>query len=456
MTPLAVASFVRAAFVLVAIAVVAFAAPDLARLAPALAEGHRVLVHGVGPSDGAHGWLSGAIAVALFDRFGVGGLAAVATASWLVALAGVAVRAGRRASPPFAAGAVVLAIACSVDVMRPGIDGLWVACASLTFVLLDAPSPLAALGVGFLAALWCNLAPEGIFASAFAVLIALGRTLDEPRSRTTRDAWLVVAAALLGTLATPSGIGYVAAAWAALHLRPGDVGALAPAEAAPLGYRIGFTLVVLATLAFGMGTARRRDVPTFLTALVAGFASGALLPLVAIVAGPPLAAAADRANALAPNVATSRSPRGVAFAVAGFAAIVACGAIVSGALAARRHSASDWTARAPYPLLARAARNGHAPRLFCANLAWCDLAETVDVPVVLDSRVDLVPATTATAYRTIVRVGPHWRARLRELGANAVLVDASSPLATLLALSHWRRVGDDGGTTLYERAKVRS
>jgi hypothetical protein len=467
---------------------VARAAPNAGPLALAGRLARETLQRGVPGGAESLGWL-GACAMDLVSSLGSVAVvcASVACAAGAFALVEFRSQAATSAAPPdFPAAPVAtpekrvstselaesaplqflaapLAALCTLDALAPGAGtGAWLAWACV-LILLDRPSrgKLAALGAATV--LWCNLEPEGLLAPLAALAVAFGATLDaasrwssaavqsaaagamlDAGNRLTRGAalrhsWLAALIAVAATCCTPAGFGFAPAALVALRLGHAARGIVAssPAAVAPHAYPAGVAVVVAFALAAGLRTRGLREALPVVLAFLLALANGAFLPLFGIAAAPAIVAGLRR---------IARTRRLPAMLAPALAAAAAC-AIVSAASA---------TAREDGPIsLARREAAAHAPRgvLFCAKVAWCDVALAAGERVVVDGRVAPYGAAALDEQRTIVAVGSGWRGSLRRSAATAALAAKDTALATLLGLSpEWRLAARDGQAVLFERA----
>jgi hypothetical protein len=379
-----------------------------------------------------------------------------AAAAALAAFALTEARARRYGGRACALAASVVAFCCSLDAIRAGGGGASLALAAALAFVLDRPTPRTPLYASLLALLWCQIAPEGLLAPFVAAAFALGATFDGEAQRSARRyAWMAVAGCALATLATPSLAAFPAHAFAALRIDRAFDGivALHPIDTAPTAYRIGFTAIVLAFLAFGTGARLCvRDATLVVGGALYALANGAGLGIFGVLAAPVLARAAYDALGLR---AHRDGDLGISDG-AGATAAVALALVLASAFAPRADAA---LANQPYALAQRVPRSGAPHHFACADVDWCDYVAATGPPgttVLLDGRLDRASAADVAAQRTFSHASHGWRALLDARRIDAVLVRHDRAIATLLALrGDWRSVAVNGGAELFVRVARR-
>ncbi len=445
------------AFVAVAgLGALALGVPDVGRYREAVTLGSRILAaHSVplvfgpetaaaGADGGALGWLAATANAALTATpLGFGGCAAAAALCVLLGLALVERRARGVAPQAYALGAVGLVVLSSLDLLHVGGATSLLLFGAALVAALDSATPAGIVAVGVLTALWCNVDAAGVLAPAFALANACGRALEDRTSLATRYAWLATAAALLATLATPATLHFPYLAVASLRLAGTFASALpwAPADVAPHGYHIGFMLLLVAALALGLRACGPREALLGTLALVVALASGALLPLAAIVVAPMLAAAAARGRVAAPPA--------LAWPIAGVWLVAL--SLAFGSMYGARAASATAPANEPQATLAVLAATGDVRGVACANVAWCDGAVALGLRVLADDRIGAMPLGVRRAQGAIARAGSTWRTELDAFGIDAVVVGENAALATLIAASDWHRTSRSGTIAVYVR-----
>jgi hypothetical protein len=437
----------RALLAVVVISSFGFATPRAPQQILQLALGERAL----GWQEYGLGWLAACGTWAVTHAFGLGGLAALGAVSLVGTLALVEARARARSGEVLALLAATVAALTLLEFARVGGGAAtWFWAAAFVFALDAAPRRAAWLALP-IAVAWCNFAPSGVLAPGIALLVALGRTLDDGRAGAAvrRTWWLVLGAAVM-TLATPAGFAYPLHAFAALHLDGAAIGLipLAPSAVAAHWYKPALLTIVLGAAA--LWPYRRSTSDMLLTgcAFVLVLINGAMLPLLGIVAGPALAAAARRR---APALAAPPRPseKRMDFAIAALAFALAAG------FAAWVRTAPLGSERQdPQILIARLGANGVHHVLYCTPVTWCDDAAPYgNIRVLVDDRVENATAAQLDAQQKIAHVRPGWRAALRDSGADAILVERESPLAQMLPAQNGWTIGlADDTAALYMKA----
>lgn len=434
------------------VAIVATALPDFPALALARWAGAAILA-----GDVAHagtGWL-GALCLAVLAAGGTAAAIVAASLGALVAFGLTDVRARRYGGRAFALGAVALAAACSFDSLRAGGGTPSLAFAAALALVLEHRGRLAPLLAFAVAAVWCDVAGDGIIAPAIAAAFAFGASFDGSDPQVRRRAWYAVAACALATCCTPALWAFPAHALEALRVDRGLGGIVAthPIDVAPTAYRIGFTLVVVAFLAVGSGT-RVRAGDAALVALATLFAlgNGAGLGIFGVLVAPILARSANETFG---DGATRRVAwRPADTVVAGAGAVVA---LVLALVASPR--ADEALPAQPYALARFAPAAGTPHRFFCANVDWCAYAVATGprgTTALFDGRFDASPAPALAAQRTVARTAAGWRGTLDRERVDVALVRRDRALATLLALrGDWQRVASDDAAELFVRVAPR-
>jgi hypothetical protein len=452
----------RAALAIATAAAFALRAPDAGALAVARGFGARIAREGriplrLGPEifgapaafDGGLGWL-GALTAWLASAAGPVPALFATCAVALAGLALVELRARRRAPRILALGAAALAASCAVDALREGGGIENAAFAAGLYLLLERPGARGAVGAALLTAVWCNASPQGLFAPALATLAALGALLERRPSHERRWAWLAVGTTALATLATPAGWAFPALAFEALRIDRGLDGLVPyhPADVSALAYRTGFTLTVIAALAFGAGRLRPSDALLWTGATLLALANGAYLAVFGVLVAPLLAAsAADALRLLPPSGGTTSAGRTRAAATA--AALLLC--VGAGSAGLLRKPAPAEAA----VLTRTLASDGREHRLFCANLDWCSVAAAsgfAHLGVYADGRVEALPPRVLAVQREVGALKGDWRRLLRANRIDAILVRRDRAFATLLgARPGWRLAGTTATITLFVR-----
>jgi hypothetical protein len=318
--------------------------------------------------------------------------------------------------------------------------------------LLERPGPRTVAAVTLLSVIWCNVAPQGLFAPAIAVCFAAFKRVDpSDAAAVAARRWgrIACATTALATLATPALASYPLLAFEGLRVDRLLAGIVAyhPVDVAPLAYRFGFGFAVLAALAVGTQRGREDAIPLFVFAALLALANGSYVVVFGALAAPLLAASAA---AMFPKLAgrTIGSVRGDA--VAG-----ACALSLGAALA--WHFAGGATPPG-FALAASLARDSQPHRLYCANVDWCDAALTGSPhhKVFMDGRVAAYPTKIWDAERDIRTLKPHWRKQLDDFRVDTLLTQKDRALATLIAMGGgWREVASDESAVLYERSAAR-
>ncbi|GAC1307646.1 MAG: hypothetical protein NVSMB19_20500 [Vulcanimicrobiaceae bacterium] len=437
MTAARTLALVRLAFACSVAVIVAGTPPDAARLFGSFARRH-VDAHAAGV-----GWLGAVVTNALYDGPAhYGALVAASTFAALLALFLVERRARRQTSDAGAVAAAALAALCSLDALHAGAGTATLAFTAAVVLLLERSSGGAVCALAAVTVLWCNVEAAGVLAPAFALVAALGRTLDGAGTVASRRAWLAAGAAVGATFATPLGLAYPANALAALQLAGASAqyAPWSPADLMPHGYRLGVMLLVVLALARGMRGRTTRDALLAAAAFLISLASGTLVAIFGIVAAPIAVAAFARAGAPA--------ARRSGHALRTGAALAALALVAGGAAGARR---MPLARDEPYAAIAGLAHAGGVQRVFCSDVGWCDAALASGLGVVADGRIANAPQAVRDAQIAIVRARKTWRTRLDGLHVDAVVTGANSALATLLTESHWTPYASAGTTVILLR-----
>lgn len=358
----------------------------------------------------------------------------------------VELRARSHSNGKFGAMAAALAAMCSCDAAHAGgpLEAPLITAALM--MLLDRPTLRRALLGTVVVWVWCNVSASGVLGAALAFAGALGSSLERKPPGECRAAWFGSLGACVAMIATPAGLGYPLLAVRALGIM-GTVdasAAIAPSEIAPLAYHVGFLLVLVFGLAVGLRARRLGDALPALVALLIGFANGAYLPLVGVVAAPLLAAGAFPLRA---NV-----PRAAALTFCCVAALLTNVAANDTAANVRAVSARDGAAAA-----IRAARLPHVRRLVCVPAAWCAAAVNDGGRVLADDRVERAPPSVRDAQRAFAAANVRWRDSAARYGIDAIVIDRDSALASLLRLdAAWRFAGAQGHAALFVRMRSHS
>jgi hypothetical protein len=401
-----------------------------------------------GSYAGGIGWL-GAVANELLVRAGHGYALFATMLAALVAFAFVELRARRQGGRLLALGAVVLAGSCAPGSL--GIAGgiTTAAFAAVLTYVLERPSRTATIVATLLAVVWCNVAAEGLLAPAIAACIAAATTLrggTQDERRWSRFACLGTALALL---ATPALLSYPLYALGTLRLDRDLFGVVAyhPIDVAPLAYRVGFTAMILAGLAFGLQRDRGASIPLFAAAAVLALMNGAFVIVFGVLAAPVLAASAAAAY---PRFAHAR---------AGSARADIASGVIAVALAAGLVPVVGVPATAPgYALAASLASDGRPHRVFCYDVDWCDVAIS-GAPlarVFADGRVAAYPSTVLGRQRDVVAMKNHWRSTIDKNKVDTMILRNDRPLTTMISMAPgWHLVASDAAASVFERAALR-
>ena len=401
-----------------------------------------------GSYSGGIGWL-GAVANELLARAGYGAALFATMLAALVAFAFVELRARRLGGRWLALGAVVLARACAPESL--GIAG-GITTAAFVAVLayvLERPSRTAAIVATILAVVWCNVAAEGLLAPAIAACIAAATTLrrgTQDERRWSRFACLGTALALL---ATPAFTSYPLYALGTLRLDRDLFGVVAyhPIDVAPLAYRVGFTAIIVAGLAFGLQRDRGAWIPLFVAAAVLALMNGAFVIVFGVLAAPILAASAAAAYPRFAQLGTGSVRADIAIGVAAVALAAGIAPFVA------------TPATAPgYALAAGLGSDGRSHRVFCYDVDWCDVAisEAPRVSVFADGRVAAYPSTVLGRQRDIVTMKNHWRRTIDRNKVDTMILRNDRPLTTMISMAPgWHLVASDAAASVYERAVLR-
>ena len=398
--------------------------------------------HGARDAGVATGWLGVALENFLYaGPLHYGALVAASVAAALVAISLVERRARLHTTENGALAATGLALLCSLDALKTGGGTALLACGAAAMLLLETSSTAGIAGFVALTVLWCNVDAAGLLAPAFAIVWAIGRTLEEAGTPASRAAWIRAALATFATLATPLGTAFPAHALAALQLdgASGDYALWSPADVAPHAYRFGLMVVGGFALAVGLRGRTAREALLGAFAFALALASGAFVAIFGIVAAPIVVGAfiartprenESRANASGWHYATAA------------AALVALTLIVVGPRT--MPLASDE----PYGALARLARAGATHRVFFSDLAWCDAARADGIAVVADDGIAEAPQAARDAQIAIVRARKTWRAKMLAWHVDAVVARGNSALASLLMQAKWTPFATTGATVI--------
>jgi len=464
----AASTIYRTAYVAIALGIVALAAsaaPDPAALALDRFLGARIVatraipLHlgaetftAAGAFSGGLGWL-GALTVYVFSLGSEAIARFVTIVATLATFALVELRARRAAGRVYALAAVALAAACALGEL--GIAGGIVTALFATGLayLLERPGPRTVVAVTLLTVIWCNVAPQGLLAPAIAIcLVAFKRVDPTDAVAVAQRRWgrIACAATALAIFATPALFSYPLLAFEGLRVDRLLSGIVAyhPMDVAPLAYRLGFGLAVLAALATGTVRGREDRIPLLVFAAMLALANGAYVVVFGALAAPLLAASAVAAFGKLGNQ-TLGSVRGDA--VAG-ACVLAFGALLAW------HFGAGAAPPPGFALAASLARDSQPHRLYCANVDWCDaaLAGSPRVRVFMDGRVAAYPNTIWDAEHDTRTLKPHWRKRLDDFRVDTLLLQKDRAFATIIAMSGgWREVAGDASAVLYERRAVR-
>jgi hypothetical protein len=331
--------------------------------------------------------------------------------------------------------------------MRPGGGIETAAFAAGLTLLLARPSARSALLVFVLAVVWCNVAPQGLLAPLIAFPFALGYRFERQRSRDERR-WSLVAltATAIATYLTPALGSYAEVAVEALRVDRtlGSIVALHPADLAPVGYHLGFTLAAVGALVVGVRRGAVSDALLVTIAILLALADGAYVSVFGVLAAPALARSAA---ALWPKTFARSVPETLG------GAATALGAVVVAALVAAT-SVPPAPATASTADLAHAlAADGRPHRLFCANLDWCDEAVALGAPnlrVFMDGRIAAYSSGVFAGQRDIALLKPGWRGELAAAGIDALMLRRDRAAVQIIGASpYWLRAGADRNAVLF-------
>jgi len=445
------ATIVARALLYVTVALAVVRTPiDTATLAIAAFSAHTVVAgHGVpvvfGPESAAAGSLQGgvgwlgalAVTVAAATRLHL----FIATIAVIILTLGlVEMRARRLSDATLGIAAAAVAALCSSDAVHAGGPLAAPLFVAALFALLERPTLRRAAAATALTVVWCNVSASGLFGGAFALATALGMTLDRADVAQRRASWLAAFGACLAGLATPAGFAYPLLAFRALRIDGtlADIVRVAPSASAPIGYHLGFMLVLVLGLGLGLRGLRFAGAVPALVTVGLGLANGADLPVVGVVVAPLLAAAAHRMRAIV--------PAGIAFP---FALLAALGTNVA---------VNDPRADGGAAILAvRAARLHGVHRLFCAQPRWCAFAVVSGGRVLIDDRFDRAPAPVRDAQLALVKGRVTWRRVASRYRIDAILTGSDSTLGSLVRLAPgWRSFAVRGDATLFVGRNIRA
>ena len=468
---LAGSGLVVLAVAVAAISSIVMAPADLDRCAEAVWLGKQIfaahaipVVFGPGSAassaaSGSIGWLAQlVVAIVARGHSAAAGCAAIATVAVFTCFAFVGARTARLAAPAFVALAIALVFASAIDVFRiGGATAILAFGAAYAFALdRETRGGLALLAVVVI--FWCNADASGVLAPILALANAIGRTIETREFAPARHAWLAFAVTFASLFATPALGAYPLLAFRSLRLAGsfGEAIPWAPATLAPLSYHVGFTVLVLGMLAFGVRARGARDAVVASVAILVSLANADLLPLATIVVAPTLAVAAARANsAWLPRFGHLVRPRP---GRATFVLIAAIGAFAVGSfgfVVVRGETTLSNDERTHETLHALAMR-GTIRRVACVDLRSCDGAVALGLHVLADERIGAMPSSVRRAQATIARARRGWRIDLATYGIDAVVAERRSPLAALLEEVGWRNVSPSGGLVVFVRPSVRT
>jgi MFS family permease len=449
---------VHTAVALGVVSAVIFAPANEATLALDHFDGARILAgHGIattlgmeslsaaGSPTAAVGWLGAVVTDALASAGATLSTFFAALAA-LVTFALVERRARRVGGAIFGLAATGLALLCAIGSFGFA-GGIVTALFAVTLAeILDRPGTAAAVGATLLAVLWCNVAPQGIFAPAISLVLALGARFEARSEDEQRWRWIAFAGTALALFATPGFLAFPGIALEDLRLDRGlqDIVPFNPIEVAPLAYRLGFPLAFFAAFAVGVRPRRVGDVLLLLAAGLLALANGTYLPVFGVLVAPLLGASAAAEFPLPESKLAT--PRGdVLVAIAG----VLAAAILVATLVPRERPAAPG-----YGLAAALALDAKPHRLMCMNVDWCDAAFANDsaTRAFMDGRVGAYPQSVRDAQVAFVHLHGPWRRTLATYRIDAVLARKNRGLSMLMALTPgWKAVASDDLAVLYER-----
>ncbi len=403
---------------------------------------------------GAIGWLGNIAHAMLFaSPLGLATCEMMTAVSALGCFALVALRARAFVPAPYAIAAVLIVFAMSLDALHPGGSTAMLFFAAAFVAVIDLENPVGIVLAAIVAIAWCNVDASGILAPILAIASLVGRSFAVRTVSSLRAASLIAVAAVGALFATPLGLTYPYLAFASLRLIGafGDTVGWAPVEIAPMAYRLAFTALVFAALAFGVRARGPREATLAVVAIVLALSSGALLPIAAIVVAPTLAAAAV-------DLARGRGrERGYdAAAIIGLAPYVTAVVVIAlvGSLAIGSRDTND-TARASEPArsLRELARRSDIRRVACTEVAWCDGAVALGLRVLADDRIGAMPSAVRRAQARISRARIGWRVDVARYDIDAIATTPRTALTTLLVESGWTRVSHAGTVAVFVRPR---
>ena len=401
---------------------------------------------------GAIGWLGDVVhALLVASPVGLGTCAMLAVLSALGTFAFVALRVRALVPAPFAIGAVLVVFATSFDALHLGGSTAMLFFTAAFVAVLDLATPTGIALAAIVAIAWCNVDASGVLAPILAVASLVGRSFGVRSAPELRPASLTAGVAVAALFTTPSGLAYPRLALASLRLVGtfGDSVGWAPIDVAPVAYRLGFTALIFAALAFGVRARGPREATLAIVAIVLALSSGALLPIAAIVVAPTLAvAAADlvRGRARERDLDVAKTIGMVPYFVA-IVVVALAGSLVVGA----RVGAESSRANEPQRSLRELARRDDIRRVACSEVVWCDGAVALGLRVLADDRIGAMPAAVRRAQARISRARIGWRVDVGRYGVDAIVTTPRTALTTLLVESGWTRVSHAGSVAVFVR-----
>ena len=411
---------------------------------------------------GAIGWLGNVVHAMLFATpIGFATCAMLATVSALGCFVMVGLRVRALVPAPFAIAAVFVVFASSLDALHPGGSTAMLFFAAAFVAVLDLETWVGVALAAIVAVAWCNVDASGVLAPILAIASLVGRSFGIRTSSSLRAASLSALAAVGALFVTPLGLAYPYLALASLRLVGtfGDTVVWSPIDIAPVAYRLGFTALVFAALSLGVRARGPREATLAIVAIVLALASGALLPIAAIVVAPTLAVAAaklrgrarDHERDVAATIGMVPS-----LALVTVVTVVTVVALVGSLVVGSRGVAESARAREPQRSLRELARRSDIRRVACTEVEWCDGAVALGLRVLADDRIGAMPIAVRRAQARISRARIGWRVDVGRYGIDAIATMRRTALATLLVESGWTRVSHAGSVAVFVRPGRRS
>lgn len=312
---------------------------------------------------------------------------------------------------------------------------------ALYLLLLDIDGPWAFAAIG-VAALWSNVHASAMLAPVLALLAVAGAAVDERGfTANVRRRTIIAFGSAVAICCNPFGWGLPRYA---LGLFASPIRAQISEWRSPDLGDFSFAFGALPLLIFALVYFANRDNRRTRDLLVLGAFAFLVLGVVrnvalfGLVALPLIAPALTRNVRLFANDGAPSEPRTERVARFALPAISAVLAIVV-AIGLLRNDVRHTDGLASRAVASVESLPGER-RLFCADFAWCGLAVGVPhVRVFLDGRADPYPLRVWTAFDSIARLRPDWRASLSKYGVDTIVVGKDAPLDEALALAGtWR------------------